>query len=160
VQALNPRAPALAGAEAERPEALTAPRFLPAKLDEESFARWLGANEPAPHTTGHTPSRHGETIEAFSFMTDIAISEAQLTVFREAMRVLHGPKLLRVKGLVRITETPDQPVMIHHVQSVAHPPVRLPRWPSRDRRTRMVFITDGVARETIEGFWTALVKAG
>jgi Cobalamin synthesis protein cobW C-terminal domain len=51
-------------------------------------------------------------------------------------------------------------VVIHHVQSVAHPPVRLPRWPSRNRRTRMVFITDGVSRETIEGFWRALVKAG
>lgn len=160
VLALNPRVPWLGGADAESAQALTAPRFLPARLDEQSFSRWLGENAPAPHAPGHAPSRHGETIEAFSFMTDTAISEAQLTVFREAMRVLHGPKLLRVKGLVNLAETPDQPVVIHHVQSVAHPPVRLPHWPSRDRRTRLVFITDGVARETIEGFWTALVKAG
>lgn len=160
MRGLNARAPLLSGTDAESPDALTAPRFLPAKLDEDSFTRWLGENEPAPHAAGHAPSRHGETIEAFSFTSDQPISMAQLIVFREAMRVLHGPKLLRVKGLINIAETPDQPVVIHHVQSVAHPEVRLPRWPSRDRRTRLVFITDGVARATIEAFWTALVKAG
>jgi G3E family GTPase len=103
VFALNSRATRLEGANAESPEALTAPRFLPARLDEESFAQWLGENSPVAHAPGHAPTRHGDSIEAFSFITDHAISEAQLTVFREAMRVLHGPKLLRVKGLVAVT---------------------------------------------------------
>lgn len=74
------------------------------------------------------------------------------------MRVLHGPRLLRLKGIIRMAEHPEEPVVIHHVQSIAHPPKKLARWPGRDRRSRLVFITQGIPKETIEGFWTALTK--
>jgi G3E family GTPase len=53
---------------------------------------------------------------------------------------MHGPRLLRLKGIVRIAETPDTPVVIHGVQHVFHPPVTLAEWPDADRRTRLVFI--------------------
>lgn len=155
---INPFASWLPPEVAQSPEALTVQRFSPERLDEASFRNWLGENPPSPHVQGHAPSRHGEGIEAFSFMHDAPVSEAQVLVFREAMRVLHGPRLLRLKGLIHVKETPEQPVVIHHVQSVAHHPQRLPHWPTRDKRTRLVFITDGVARDTIEGFWTALVR--
>jgi G3E family GTPase len=36
------------------------------------------------------------------------------------------------------------------VQHLFHPPVLLPSWPSEDRRTRIVFITRDLSRETIE----------
>ena len=75
------------------------------------------------------------------------------------MRVLHGPRLLRLKGLIALKEDPDRPVVIHHVQSIAHKPTRLDRWPGRDRRSRLVFITQGIPRETITRFWDALVAA-
>ena len=157
---LNPIAPRLEAAAELAPEALTHQRFDPARLDSQDFQDWLGANAPSPHQPGHDSNRHGAEIEAFSFLSDLPVTEGQLIVFREALRVLHGPRLLRVKGIVNIAETPDQPVVIHHVQSVAHPSIRLARWPSRDRRTRLVFITESVKRETIEAFWNALVKAG
>jgi G3E family GTPase len=69
-----------------------------------------------------------------------------------------GPKLLRLKGLVAMADDPERPMLIHAVQSVADPPVRLPRWPSRDRRTRLVVIAQGEVRRTIEGFWKALTN--
>jgi len=50
-----------------------------------------------------------------------------------------GADLLRMKGIVRVTEEPDRPAVIHGVQHVYHAPVWLARWPSDDRRTRMVF---------------------
>ena len=53
---------------------------------------------------------------------------------------MHGPNLLRMKGIVNIAETPDTPVVIHGVQHVLHPPAQLERWPDADRRTRIVFI--------------------
>ncbi len=43
------------------------------------------------------------------------------------------PKLLRLKGIVKIAETPEQPLVIHGVQHVLHPPVQLERWPDADR---------------------------
>ena len=51
-----------------------------------------------------------------------------------------GADLLRMKGIVHVRESPDRPAVIHGVQHVYHAPVWLPRWPSADRGTRMVFI--------------------
>jgi G3E family GTPase len=45
-----------------------------------------------------------------------------------------------MKGIVNVAEAPDRPAVIHGVQHVYHAPVWLERWPSQDRRTRMVFI--------------------
>ena len=45
------------------------------------------------------------------------------------LRSMHGPKLLRLKGVVRIAETPETPIVIHGVQHIFHPPVALPAWP-------------------------------
>jgi G3E family GTPase len=159
VSAINPFAQRLGPLALAAPDSLTAQRFSPTRLDEPTFLAWLGANTPVAHAAGHDATRHGSDIEAFSFMHAEPVSEAQVLVFREAMRILHGPKLLRLKGLINVKESPDQPVVIHHVQSVAHHPVKLPHWPTRDRRTRLVFITQGVERAVIEGFWQALVKS-
>ena len=62
-------------------------------------------------------------------------------MFIDLLRSLHGPKLLRLKGIVKIAEKPEQPLVIHGVQHVLHPPARLERWPDADQRTRIVLIT-------------------
>jgi G3E family GTPase len=51
-----------------------------------------------------------------------------------------GDDLLRMKGIVQVREQPERPAVIHGVQHVYHAPVWLERWPSADRRTRIVFI--------------------
>jgi G3E family GTPase len=156
---INPTVSPVAEARMFPAEQLFEPRFAPFSGENAALLGWLGEDgdrngEPARHA----PSING--IESFSLMTETPISEASLIVFQEAMRILHGPRLLRLKGLVALAEDPDRPVVIQHVQSIAQKPVRLPRWPSRDRRTRLVFITQGIARQTIEAFWQALVKPG
>jgi G3E family GTPase len=45
-----------------------------------------------------------------------------------------------MKGIVALAEQPEQPAVVHGVQHVYYAPVWLDRWPSADRRTRMVFI--------------------
>jgi G3E family GTPase len=69
---------------------------------------------------------------------------------------LHGPNLLRLKGIVKLAESPERPIVIHAVQHVFHPFSQLERWPDGDRRTRIVFITrdipENVLRETFAGF--------
>ena len=49
-----------------------------------------------------------------------------------------------MKGIVQVVEQPDRPAVIHGVQHVYHAPAWLERWPSHDRRTRMVFIGRGI----------------
>jgi G3E family GTPase len=53
-----------------------------------------------------------------------------------------------MKGIVKLAEDPERPVVLHGVQHVFHPPATLPKWPDDDRRTRLVFIT----RDLPEGF--------
>jgi G3E family GTPase len=143
---LNPRlAPIPVAAFAAA--SLFEPRFAPET--PEAMAHWLGGEALPDHTTG---------IESYTFLSEAPVTLSALTVFQEAMRVLHGPRLLRLKGLIHVQDHPEQPVAIHHVQSVVHPPRTLSRWPGRDRRTRLVVIAQGIPRATIEAFWTALAK--
>jgi G3E family GTPase len=48
---------------------------------------------------------------------------------------------------------------LHGVQHLFHPPVLLPRWPSEDRRTRIVFITRDLPQQAIEESLTAFAEA-
>ncbi len=78
--------------------------------------------------------------------------------FEQAMAVLtalRGPDLLRVKGIVAVTECRG-PVVVHAVQHVAHPPVELEEWPDADRRSRLVFVTRGLPREPVERLFAAV----
>jgi G3E family GTPase len=120
-------------------------------------ARWLaneaveaaeGAEHDHPHAHGHEhphvhshANRHDSKIRMFSVAAETPIPMATLELFLELLRSAHGPKLLRMKGIVQIAEEPEQPVVLHMVQHVLHPPARLASWPSGDRRSRLVFVT-------------------
>src|SRR5262249_14757122 len=92
---------------------------------------------------------------AFALTADAAIPAAALDMFLELLRATHGPDLLRVKGIVKVAETPDQPVVVHGVQHVFHPTAQLDAWPDEDRRTRMVFIVRDIPPRTIRGLFDA-----
>ncbi|MCV0425547.1 MAG: GTP-binding protein [Roseibium sp.] len=113
------------------------------------------------HGHDHDVNRHSETIRAFTLATDRPVSMSALEMFLDLLRSAHGPKLLRVKGIVQLAEDPDHPVVIHGVQHVFHPPVSLEAWPDDDHRTRMVFITkdlpEGFVRKMFEAFSGALL---
>ena len=90
-------------------------------------------------------------------MTTASLTDAvALTLFLETLSEHCGADLLRLKGIVNILESPDQPAVIHGVQHVFHPPSWLARWPSDDRRSRIVFITRGVPRGWVETLLEAL----
>ncbi len=76
-------------------------------------------------------------------------------MFLDLVRSLHGPNLLRLKGVVKLAETPEQPLVVHGVQHVMHPPARLPEWPDDDRRTRLVVITRDLDPVMITGLFKA-----
>ncbi|MEP3045354.1 MAG: GTP-binding protein [Roseibium sp.] len=112
------------------------------------------------HDHSHDVNRHSDSIRAFTLATDKPVSASALEMFLDLLRSAHGPKLLRVKGIVQLAEDPDRPVVIHGVQHVFHPPATLDAWPDDDHRTRMVFITkdlsEGFVRKMFEAFSGAL----
>ena len=114
-----------------------------------------------PHGHGHhhrhDVNRHDAAIRAFALATDRTIPRASLETFLDLLRSAHGPKLLRLKGLVGLAEDPDRPVVIHGVQHVIHVPAVLPAWPDADRRTRLVFIVKDLDRSFVERLWRAFL---
>ncbi|WP_243370260.1 CobW family GTP-binding protein [Microvirga solisilvae] len=109
------------------------------------------------HHHHHDVNRHDERIRAFCLTSDQPIRQGTLDMFLDLLRSSQGAKLLRVKGLVALAEDPERPVVIHGVQHVIHVPAVLPRWPSEDRRSRIVFIVDDLERETVEKLWNAFL---
>jgi len=68
----------------------------------------------------------------------------------------HGAKLLRIKGIINIANR-SQPIVIHGVQQLLHPPVMLDAWPDDDHQSRIVFITRDIRRQTVEQALTAFI---
>ena len=107
------------------------------------------------HGHHHDTSRHDDHIRSFSFTEANAISPQGLELFLELLKSYHGPNMLRMKGIVRLSDDPGRPVVLHGVQHVFHPPVRLPAWPDGDERTRLVFIVKDIEKPMIEGLFRA-----
>jgi len=167
LRALNPAAPLLDAATGEA----TPARLLAAGLYDPTrkipdVARWLAVEAYAQaggdahgHHHHHDVNRHDDRIRSFSLVTDAAVPAAVFDMFLDLVRSLHGPNLLRLKGIVKLAEEPERPLVIHGVQHVFHPPVRLPAWPDPDTRTRIVLITRDVEPQTIRALFDAFLGA-
>ncbi len=103
----------------------------------------------------HDASRHDDSIRSFAFTDDNPISPQALELFLELLTSYHGPKLLRLKGIVKLSDEPDRPVVLHGVQHVLHPPVRLEGWPDGLPQTRLVFIVKDIDKAAIEELFRA-----
>lgn len=80
-----------------------------------------------------------------------------MDLFWTLLRSVHGPKLLRMKGLVKVAEHPDQPLLLHAVQQILHPPVVLDAWPDADRRSRLVLIVKDIDEAVVQKLWAAFL---
>lgn len=107
----------------------------------------------------HDVNRHSEAIRAYCLTLEAPISRFAFAMAMELLTANQGEDLLRVKGIVALAEQPERPLVIHGVQHLLHEPVTLERWPDDDRRTRLVFVTRNIPRETMQRFfdaWTAV----
>lgn len=110
-----------------------------------------------PDQHAHDINRHDTHIRAFCLTTDDAIPSTGFELFLSLLRSAHGEKLLRMKGIVKISEHPERPIILHGVQHVFHPPVQLERWPDDDHRTRLVFITKDLDESFVSRLWDAFL---
>ncbi|NJM29079.1 MAG: GTP-binding protein [Rhizobiales bacterium] len=129
--------------------------FDPTKKTPDVRA-WLAAEAHNKHRHHHHDvSRHDDHIRSFSFADDRAISPQGLELFLELLRSYHGANMLRMKAVVKVSDDPERPVVLHGVQHVFHPPSRLAAWPDEDRRSRLVFIVKDIEKQAIEGLFRA-----
>ncbi len=172
---LNPSAPIVSVAHGEiDPALLFDLGFYDPRTKTVDVQRWLRdeafADAHAHHAHDHDedaapdPNRHDDRIRAFCITREEPISWSALSTWLDALATMRGDDLLRLKAIVALSDRPGEPVVIHGVQHLFHPPVLLPQWPSEDHRTRMVFITRDLPREAIEktlvAFEEAVAEAG
>jgi G3E family GTPase len=167
LRAFNPAAPILDAAAGEAtPKRLLACGLYDPERKSPDVKRWLAAEaytqQHADHDHAHhhhDVNRHDDRIRAFSFAADGAIPAPMLDMFLDLLRSVHGPNLLRLKGIVKLAETPAQPVVIHGVQHIFHPVVQLPSWPDGDERTRIVLITRDLDPSAVQKLFDAFLGA-
>ncbi|MES1952469.1 cobalamin synthesis protein/P47K family protein [Salinisphaera sp. S4-8] len=109
----------------------------------------------APTSVGNDPNRHDDRVRAHCFTFDTPIDADRLEVWLQLMVSLMGERMLRIKGLIHIAGE-ARPAVIHGVQHIFHPMTWLDVWPDEDRRSRLVFITRDIPRESLTGILAAL----
>ncbi len=110
------------------------------------------------HDHGHDVNRHDARIRAHCLRSDTPLDPRGFDLFLNMMREFHGPSLLRVKGIVALSDDLSRPLVIHGVQHVFHPPVRLDAWPDADHSTRIVFILKDLGVDFVETLWAAFAN--
>jgi G3E family GTPase len=151
LKTLNPGAVILDAAKGEaKAAALLNAGLYDSERKIPDVKRWLAeaAVEEAEHGHHHHDGEHehhhhhhDDKIRTFSLASEKPIPFSTIEMFLDLLRATHGPKLLRLKGIVQLAEEPEQPLVLHVVQHIVHPPVRLPAWPDEDRRSRLVCVT-------------------
>jgi len=163
LRALNPAAPILDAAAGEAVAArLIGCGLYDPRSKSPDVRRWLAVEayaDPAAGGHRHDPNRHDAHIRAFALTTPDAIPAGAFEMFLDLVRSLHGPNLLRMKGVVKLAEHPQAPIVVHAVQHLMHPVARLERWPDDDRSTRMVFIVRDIEPRVIGELFNAFLGA-
>ena len=79
-------------------------------------------------------------------------------MFLDLVRSLHGPNLLRLKGIVKIAEEPGAAAGDPR-RPARHPPAGAARaWPDADQRTRIVLITRDLDPEAVTRLFDAFLE--
>ncbi|MFK0276567.1 CobW family GTP-binding protein [Ensifer sp. NPDC090286] len=86
---------------------------------------------------------HASAVASFVMTVERAVDWTAFGLWLTMLLNRHGERVLRVKGILNIAGE-ERPVAIHGVQQLVHTPVHMERWPDEDRRSRIVFIVDGL----------------
>ncbi|HWD14842.1 GTP-binding protein [Pseudochrobactrum sp. sp1633] len=113
------------------------------------------------HGEHHHHHHHDATIRSFSLKHDAPVPFAAIEMFLDLLRSTHGDKLLRMKGIIAVAEDAERPLVIHGVQQILHPPVRLKAWPQELQdskyQTRLVLITKDLDESYVRDMFDAFL---
>ncbi|HEV2897663.1 MAG TPA: GTP-binding protein [Pseudaminobacter sp.] len=165
---LNPGAPLLDASQAGVAELLDCGLYDP-ETKTADVRKWLGAEaeHAAHHHAGHHHEhdhphehehRHDQRVRTFSLIHDGPVPFAAIEMFLDLLRSTHGEKLLRMKGVIELAESPERPLVVHGVQKILHPPARLPAWPDDVRGTRLVLITLDMPQDYVRRLFAAITN--
>ena len=147
LEGINPAAPRLCVLHGEvAPEQILG-AGLADQLDRPQEARrWLAADRYRPAGRSLLSGKaapaqavHDQRVKSFSLTFDQPLDWVGVQSALEMLVAFRAKHLLRMKAIVNL-QGESVPVVLHAVQHVVHPPVRLAVWPDGDRSSRFVFI--------------------
>lgn len=123
--------------------------------------RWLGEAHDHDHHDGHDHEHdhgHDQRVRSYSLVHDGPVPFSAIEMFLDLLRSAHGERLLRMKGVIELSEDPSRPLVIHGVQKILHPPVQLASWPDGQRGTRLVLITLDMPEDYVRRLFAAFTN--
>jgi G3E family GTPase len=160
---LNPRALRIRSVQGKVPSSyifgqrLLDPSASPREMRSATRQMFSSYSEGNSDNIATSESRH-QDIRSFVITREEALSYGTLDAFLQALRSYRGQDLLRVKGLVKLRGSESRPTVVHGVQSVMHPPTTLRKWPNKDHRTQLVFITRKITHEDVENMLAGIER--
>jgi G3E family GTPase len=154
---LNPNARIQSVHETTAGEFFSLSAFDPAGKSPDVQA-WLQSDTPEDHGIAHDHTHHHEAGDhshdvnihcdttAFCVSANGPIALAVLENAVSALQASFGADLLRMKGLIEITDHSDMPCVLHVVGHVASPLRMLDGWPDGVGSTRLVMVVSGPVR--------------
>jgi G3E family GTPase len=115
---------------------------------------WLPAHGDAAMTAGHA-----DGLESFVLTHDRPLDWSAFGLWFSLLVHRHGDRILRVKGILDI-EGSTTPVAVHAVQHLMHAPEHLTAWPTAERASRLVFITDGLDGARVQRSFSTFCRLG
>lgn len=123
-------------------------------------AGWLASEVAVGHRhDGADINRHGDGIFTYAIRRADPISRFALGAFMQMLSDQRGDDLLRMKGLVALTDDPARPAVVHGVQHVIHPVRRLDSWPEDAGGTVLVFIVRGIDKAWVEDLLERVIES-
>lgn len=145
-----------------KPSLLPAPPLLPAPVAQPGGPTHglfgLPAARPDLHGAMLPPARHDDRITSVSMVLDTPIHPVMLDLWLETLLATRGAEILRLKAVLW-AEGIDTPYVIHGVQHIVDPPVRLARWTGSDRKSRIVIIGRDLPQEALRNS-VGMLRAG
>ncbi|MEQ1662871.1 MAG: GTP-binding protein [Thiobacillus sp.] len=161
---LNPAAELLTVIQGEIDPALVQNLGLwNAETREMEVARWLKPQRYQPASAGKLGGKpaaqlHDARIQSFSVVLDSPLDRYGLHSALSMLTSFRAENLLRFKAIVNL-QGEDQPVVLHGVQHVLYPEVKLDAWPDEDHRSRFVFIVRDIDPEFVAKLLTDFTGA-
>lgn len=124
----------------------------------EDVLAWLDLEDhqkPHDHSHNHHSHNHWETnrhdpdIFSHVIFRDEPITRSAFRQFVEWLKTNVGTDLLRMKGLIAMSDDPHRPLVVHGVQHIIQQTEKLAKWPGDDHTTKLVLIGRNLDIEAI-----------
>lgn len=152
LRGINPTALMMTNIEAKQGDPLLLDAGLHgirADLEAERWVNNFRSFDQSEDLHGHLTDCAHSKVNSFCVVFDEQINWTAFGLWLSMLLNRHGRNILRVKGILHLTGA-NYPVAIHGVQHLVHPPVHLPQWSDKDRRSRVIFIVRDIDQKVIQ----------